>query len=60
MVNACTRKVTTKTAMTIVPATDCTVAGQSPADIFSPHDIRRLLAILSSRGAAKTDVLSFE
>src|SRR5271165_4632817 len=39
IVKACTRNVTTKTAITTVPATDWIVAGQSSAEIFSLHDI---------------------
>src|ERR1035438_3373922 len=37
IVKAWARKVTTKTAMATVPATDWIVAGQSPVKIFSLH-----------------------
>src|SRR3954471_22370078 len=39
IVNACTKNVTTNTAITTVPATDCTVAGQSLVEKFSLQDI---------------------
>src|SRR5580692_90307 len=45
MVNACSKNVTTKTAITTVPATDWTVDGQSPpSEIFSLHDIGLVLS----------------
>ena len=48
MVNACKRKVTTKTAITTVPATDWMVAGQSPTEIFSLQDINNEVAMKPS------------
>ena len=41
MVKACAINVTTKMAMATVPAIDCSVAGQSPVNIFSLQDIAR-------------------